>query len=560
MTENILTAPTLSRFGSEAGFLFSNLESFPGQVYTTPQLQSAKQENIKTRDQIVRATRQLERTSELIRGGIDKKTDYVVGSRLMVHARPDWDILGIDDHDRQDKVARAFERQFRDWGSDPRMLQDGEGHCDFGSMMWLAFREVTGPAGECAMIVHMDAKRARDYGWKWGTYLTVIDSQRIKTPPDQTGNKNVAQGLVRDKDGRRIGMYVTEDHPGDASPESIKFTLVPRETKTGRPVGIHWFPKFRPSQIRGITTLVSIVKQTGMVDNFDDQYLAAAVINATLATWIESPAPAVQVAENLAPGAKNSVDTMWGLFEHKVGFYDKAKIRIGGARIPVLPMGDKINMSAVDRAMNDPSGMRDNYVRMMASALGLSFEQFAQKFSDANFSAARAAIIDAWPGIMRLRHQFSQAVAALVYGAVIEEAISKGLVEGVTLAEFHANRSAWSACEFTGPGMPQIDPQKEAAAYKLLLDLKLSSRQAIIAGMGSNYVDVFDQIAKENEEAEERGFNLEILAPGTPGAEEAQSSGDGGEGGSSRKRNQKTGGGGQPARDGDGDGQTNEET
>src|SRR3546814_2700380 len=58
----------------------------------------------------------------------------------------------------------------------------------------------------------------------------------------------------------------------------------------------------------------------------------------------------------------------------------------------------------------------------ISSSIGISFEQLAKNFSDANYSAARAALLDVWQGIMRLRFWFGQHVLSLIYGAVIEEA------------------------------------------------------------------------------------------------------------------------------------------
>lgn len=545
-------------FGATSAFLFQNIESYAGELWTKPPVTSARDEGKKSRKDIVKAARHLERFSEHIRGGIDKKTDYTVGHALMVNPTPDWEMLGIEGEAAQEALVKSMRREFRNWGMDPRLLQDAEGHYNYGGMMWLAFRNLTGPDGECNLILHSDEKRAKKYGTRWATYLQVIDGDRVDTPAEQATNPLVSQGIAMDADGRMIGMYVRKTHPGDYTGDDT-YQYVPRETATGRPVGIHWFVKTRSSAVRGISALVTIIKQTGMVDKFDDAYLAAAIINQVFATWIESAAPAQVVAENMAP-AGDVTDQQWGMFQNKLGYYDKAKIRIGGSRVAVMPPGDRMHMEAVNRSMEDPSPLRDGFLRMMASALGLSFEQFAQKFGEANFSSARAAIADAWVGIMRLREWFGQHVAALVYGAVIEEAFKKGrldLPEGAP--SFDEFRASYCACEMFGPSMPQVDPVKEANAAKILLEAKLTSRQAVIATMGKNYVDVFDQIKRERQEAEERGFSLDPLAPGTPGAEVQDEKTDEGDQQDKPKPKKKTNRGGASGRDGDGDGQTDEE-
>src|SRR3546814_3436518 len=70
---------------------------------------------------------------------------------------------------------------------------------------------------------------------------------------------------------------------------------------------------------------------------------------------------------------------------------------------------------------------------------------------------------------MRLRFWFGQHVLSLIYGAVIEEAWVKGRLADAIPAgakDFYAYRNLWTACLFTGPGFPQIDPETEAKAAR----------------------------------------------------------------------------------------------
>jgi lambda family phage portal protein len=556
MADLVLDMPNADRLRSAlGGNLFRNLESYPGQVWTTPPLMSARQEGKRSRREIVRAAREVERYSEHIRGGIDRKADMVVGPRLMVRATPDFDTLGITDPAEQAKVKKSFEREFKNWAYDARLLQDAEGHYDFGGLAWLMFRGITGPDAECAAVVHYEQDRADAYRHRWATFVEVYDPDRIETPPDKVGNPNVREGFVFDKWNRRVGTFVRKSHPSDAIDKfsDMDFELVPRETEAGRPVGINWFVKTRAGQIRGLSTLVTILKQSNMLDKFDDAYLSAATLNQVLATYIESPASTEAVAQNLAP-AGNAADA-WSMFENKLSYYDRVKMRVGGARIPVMPPGDKITMEGVNRAAQDPSFFRNSFLRGFASSIGISFEQIAKNFSDANYSAARAALLDVWQGIMRLRFWFGQHVLALIYGAVIEEAWKKGRVYiPAGTPNFDEYRTAWCACLWTGPGFPQIDPEKEAKASKMLLEMKIESREEVIAQRGRDIEDVFDEIQNERAMAEERDFMLDPLAPGTPGAEEATIDPDGG---GTPKKQPKSGSSGQ--RDGDGDGVVDEE-
>lgn len=527
-----VTPPATSfGFGLTAG-LYKNMETFPGQIQYTPNKMSARTEGKIARRDAVRAARHAERTSEHIRGGIDRKTDMVIGASLRVHAQPDWDLLGLNDGEDGWKTkkpfAQACEREFRNWANDSRLLQDAEGHYNFGGMMWLAFRNLTGPDAECAGIIHYDEERQAEYKARWATFVTILDPDRIETPPEEVGKTLEANGYEAfegkklDKHGRTLGFWVANKHPSDGatSIESTRYTFVPRETDWGRALGFHFFIKTRGGQQRGVSNLVTVMRKTGMVDTFDDAHLGAAIVNQVLANYIETWASKDTVAENLAP----SVATGMPSWDQKLDYYGKAKIRVGGVQLPVMPPGDKVVMSAVNRAIGDPSAFRNGFLREFASSLGISFEQLSMNFSDANYSAARAALLEIWRGVISLRKMFTGHVASLIYAAVIEEAIYKGRIELPAGAPpFQENREAYCGCAWTGPGMGWIDPQKEANAYKILIsDLKLKSRAEAKAELdGGDYLETFDQIEQEYTEAEERHFSLDPLAPGTPGEEAA---------------------------------------
>src|SRR3546814_16560687 len=106
-------------------------------------------------------------------------------------------------------VCSSDLREFRDWAYDSRLLQDAEGHYDFGGMAWLMFRNLTGPDGECAAIIHYEEERATAYRHRWATFVQVYDPDRIDTPPEQLGNPNVREGQIgRASCRERVWTYV----------------------------------------------------------------------------------------------------------------------------------------------------------------------------------------------------------------------------------------------------------------------------------------------------------------------------------------------------------------
>lgn len=540
-----------------AGWLYSSLEKFPGQAMHTPPRMSAAKEVERTRRQVVQIGRQVERGSAHIRRGIHKKADMVVGPKIQVAPTPDWETLGITDKVLQKKIRLAFAREFNNWGYDSRFLQDGTGHGHFGTLMWQSYRTATGPDGEVFLAVQLEEERARAYQHRWATFVTLLDGDRVDTPPEQVGQKNVRDGLMFDKWGRRIGFYYRRSHPNDGSVDAsdLEFDLVRREMPNGRPVGIHWFSKVRSGQIRGLSELVTILRQSGMLGDFDDAYLGAAIINQTMATYIKTELSAQAVANNLAPATDLLGYDPMKVFGEKCTYYKGVDLRVGGHRLPVLPPGDEISMSAVNRAIGDPSSFRNGFLREFASALDVSFEQLSANFSDANYSAARAALLEVWRGVLKLREEFTSGVCSLIYRAVIEEAFKKGFFGSLLngLPDFDTYAAAWTECNWVGPTMPQIDPEKDANAIKTMLGLHLESHTGALQAQGKDRDEVFEQIEDDRNEADARGFSLETKdeaqAEAAAMTAEAMDSQE-------RQRKPKKGPG---QRDGDGDGQIDEE-
>jgi len=535
-----LTAPgQVPGWGFNGSGLFKNLETFSGQVQYTPPKLSARQEGKMARRDAVRAARHAERTSEHIRGSLDRKTDMVVGAGLRVHAQPDWDALGLNDGEDGWKTkkpfAQACQREFNNWANDNRLLQDGEGHYNFGGMMWMAFRNLIGPDAECAGIIHYDEDRQREYNANWATFVTIVDPDRIETPPeevDKTIDRNgyeVFEGKKLDKHGRMLGFWVSKKHPSEGASTASEFghVFVPRETSWGRAMSFHFFMKTRAGQQRGVTALTTILRTAGNIDKLDDAMIGSAIVQSVLSNYIKTLASPETVAEQLSPAGSTGVSP----WDQKLDYYGKAKITIGGTRIPVMPPGDEIQMSAVNRAVQDPSNFRNGFLRQMASALGVSFETLSMNFSETNYSSARAALLEVWRGVISMRKMFTAHVASLIYAAVIEEAIYKGRIQLPPGAPpFQENRAAYTACAWTGPGMGWIDPQKEAGAIEKMLQMKIKSRSQVVGEMdGGDYLETFDQIEQERFEAEERNFSLDPLAPGTPGAEAETGEGSGDE-------------------------------
>jgi lambda family phage portal protein len=497
---------------------FGNLGSYPGQLMATPAALSPETETIIFRERAVRAARQAFRTNEYLRSGVEKHVDMVVGPRLLCRPAPNWDLLGPAFNDR--KVRKAFVNSLRanfyDWAFDPDLHQDAEGHHDFGGLMWMAYHNLRGPEAETAGIIHYDEERRQRRGARWATSVDVIQPGRIQTPPLKQGREEelgIFQGRQLDSNGAWEGLYVFRRHPAQPAKSADDFDFYPRWDETGRTQAWHWFEKTEGGAQRGMTNLVTSLRYSGMFDKHDDAMLGAAIVQSLFSTHIESDAEPETLAARIAPAGMDGKITV---NDFRMGFYQKTRIRIGEQRVVVLPGKDKVKLEAINRAAQDPTAFLNHFLRRFAAVTGTTFEQIANNWSDANYSAARAALLDLWRGILRHRTHFGF-IPSLCYGSVTQEAVErKRVVLPAGAPDFYENRAAYCRAAWVGPAMGQIDPEKEAKAREVNMRLKVTNRELEVAEMGhGDYYDVFEQYSVEQGEAEDLDM---ILDPPLPGA------------------------------------------
>jgi lambda family phage portal protein len=520
-SEIVTTIPGVAANGPSA--LYPSLESWPTNAYLFPSLMSAHEEIEISRREAVRQARQVERRSETIRGGLDRKVNTLVGADLFPRLQPDWRTLGFDAVEGPKwaaEYARIGEALFKSWAIDRRKICDAEGHHTFGGLMWMAMRNAAGPDGETFGIIHYDVMRQRRLGTPWATTVTVLDPLRVETPPEYAGNPNVVEGKLLDDYGRMLGFYFNKMPRGPVGLTDMSYGYCPRENSVGRPMGWHYFSKHRGAAQRGITSLINILKRSQMLDKFDGATLGAAIVAAAMATYVKTKGTPEEAQENLAPAGTDGRAVL-----NRFGFYDKLKLRIGPQRIPVLPLEDEIMISSADRSAGDPSKFRNGFMRDFASALNTTAESLSLDYSQVNYSSARAALVDIWRGIVAERSLFCTSVPSLVLDAVLEECVVKGwLPLPPGKPNFNQEREAYTRCVWTGPAMGWVDPMKEASAAVLRTNptgpLSTLTREASAQGM--SFDEIVDERAREQETLKAAGLLPEALPPGQqPGQDPA---------------------------------------
>lgn len=494
-------------------------------------LQSGQQEVSQNRDKALRQARDAERNSELVRGGLDRKANAVVGANLYPDPNPDTTWLGLEGTaaiDWRIEFGQAAASVFSEWGNDNRCLCDAQRHYGFGGMMWQGFRTLIGPDAETCGVIRYDEDRADRLNAKYATFVEMVDPDRLGTPPNMrdaeglsdemlNGRPRIIAGREVDRYGAMEALHIAVRHPSESG-SILRYERVPRETEWGRPVGFHWFFKRRAGMQRALTNLISVLRTIRYLDGFSDATLENAITHAKLAVFVKSTMAAEKVAEHLAPN-----DELNGLseFDVKADAYKKMELRLGGKRIPVLGPNDEIMFAGLEGSAADFDPFRNAFLRELASALGVSFEQLSLDFSRASYASSRSSIIESWRQIVFERELYANHVASLVYDSVMEEAFALGILKEPNGApKFEEARAAYTRVNWIGPGMGWVDPLKEIDAAKGRMGSAVGTLQREASGQGSNwYQNIVDKATAERI-AEQLGTSLDFGGTAAAGAEE----------------------------------------
>lgn len=484
----------------------------------TPSGASADASVLPNRNLAANRIRDLLRNDPTAGAAIERLLDLVVGAGLTLCATPDARALGITP-EAANELGRKMQAEWRLFGEDPRRFNDAQRRSSINAQFRLMARSLFALDEATAVLTWRDGPQ------RYATCLLTVDPDRLSNPQGAIDTLTRRGGVEMDADfGEPIAYWIRNAHATDwwAYGRSWSWTRIPRATKWGRPIFIHAFEPTREGQTRGMSAFASLIGRLKMLGKFRENELGAAAINALFAGFIESDLPPDDVAQRLA-ASSNIQAGREAYFDRALQHLQSYPVRVNGNRIPVLPMGMKMNMNGTPRQTATYPAFERAFLNSFASRLGLSGEQLSMDWSQTNYSSARAALNETWRTICRLAAIFVEQVVTPIYFAVMEESFDKGYIAAPAGApDFYELPGAYLRANWIGPGRGYIDPVKEATASQMRRANRTSTLQRECAEQGLDYESVLDQIQRERAEMEQRGIPLDDAAPEVSGAAPAE--------------------------------------
>jgi lambda family phage portal protein len=315
---------------------------------------------------------------------------------------------------------------------------------------------------------------------------------------DLRGGAQIVAGVEFDSYGRRVAYWIRPELPtaawtGYAAPRRVSADDV-----------IHLFRSLGAGQVRGVSWLAPILAKLSDVDELSDAILKGFKVSALHAGFIED-------ATNLGGPLPYEGDQQGGV----------VTVDMEPGTIKRLPAGTKVAFNSPQQAQQAPEFLSAE-LRAVAVGMGVPAHLITGDLSKANYGSLRADLV-----------AFRQRYEAVQYGPIAHQLLRR--VHGRAVASlilsgdldapaFESDPRAWTAAEFLFPAPPWIDPAKDAAAYRDLIDAGLMSRRQAVAERGWSVEALDVEVAQDRAREASLGLTFGGRAA-TPQVEEESADG-----------------------------------
>jgi lambda family phage portal protein len=330
--------------------------------------------------------------------------------------------------------------------------------------------------------------------------VQLVESDRISNPRGASDTETIAGGVEVTASGVTRAYYVSDRHPGEflSGVTMAKWDRIPKEGRGGTPLSRLLFEKRRPGQRRGVPALAPVIEPLKQITRLTDYELAASVVSALFTVFIKSEAP---LSGSLPVAPEGSTDEE---IPSRAG-----DIRLNPASVVDLRPGEDIVLANPNR----PSGAFDPFFRAMVQQIGMAVEmpyEVLMHLYQNSYSAARAALLDAWRFFRKRRKWVSENFCQIVYEWAVADAILEGLLDLPGFFSDQMARAAWLGGIWVGDAPGAINEKDAVDAAIARLDAGLSDRSTETAELtGRDWgSEVQPQRAAEKKLLEQDGMSF----------------------------------------------------
>ena len=398
---------------------------------------------------------------------INTNRTNVVGIGLYPKSRINREYLGMSVEDA-DAWQKRTEMEFSLWANNKRAC-DAIGINDFYSMQQLVMTSWLA-SGDCfGLVKRYKPTKLMPYSLR----IHVIEADRVSTPgtsgmggrTDGKQNEHKIFDGVEILDNGLIDAYhIRNTYPGDLNAGKTEWVRIPAYgEKSGLPNILHVMNSERPDQYRGVPYLAPVVEAINNIRRYSEAEIMAAIIESFYTAFITTESESTEIPMNEAiPDDEYSVSE------------DEDEYEMGPATTIKLKPGEGVTFGDPKR----PTGGFSTFVRAVSTHVGAALElpaDLLEKAFNSSYSAARAALLEAWKAFRMRRRWFRSDFCDPIYEIWMYEAVARGRIIAPGFFDDPLVRQAYLGCIWIGPSQGMLDPTKEISAEVMACEYGLST-------------------------------------------------------------------------------------
>ncbi|WP_297429298.1 phage portal protein [Clostridium sp.] len=447
--------------------------------------------------------------SPLGRSAIQTTRTNVIGSGLKLKSRIDYKFLGISE-DEADEWEQNVEREFNLWAESV--------HCDscklnnfyelqqLAKLSWLQSGDVFAVLKQDNPLPYMP----------YGLRVCLIEADRISTPNTlnnivsngifaieataPNGNR-IISGVEIDSNGAVVAYHISNRYPqsfyimNNTAP--LQWTRVEAfGSLTGRRNILHLMESERPEQRRGVPFLAAVIEPLKQLTRYTEAELMAAVVTGMFTVFIKSKGPSTDMPfGQMVPNGEQVPDNN-----------TEVNYELAPGAINVLQPDEDVEIANPGRPNTAFEGFVNALCRYIGAALEIP-QELLQKSFQSSYSAARAALLEAWKMFNMRREWMANDFCQPIYEEWLSQAVAMGRIKAPGFFNDPVIRKAWCGAEWNGPAPGQLDPLKEINAAEKRIQNGISTReQETMEINGGNFDKNIQQAKREQKLMKESGL------------------------------------------------------
>lgn len=439
-------------------------------------------------------SRDLVRNSPIAAGAIETQVTHIVGSGLSLQSRVDAAFLGMTP-EQADAWQTATERRFRLWANSP--LSDAAAELDFYEQQDLALRTQLESGDAFILLAHQEKP-----DWPYRLVLQIIEADRACNPSFAADKPELTAGIERTQSGAAVAVHICNRHPGAlVAAEALKWQRVEfRGASSGRRNVLHLKRKLRPGQSRGLPSLAPIIGTLKQMERYATAEIDAAVNAAAQALFVKMDAEAF--GDLFDPAAQQQLVTQASGWDGSIS---------SGRAVNLLP-GESIEAPDLGRPNPNFDPFMSAFMRYVGIGLNIPVEVLMKHFQS-SYSAARAALLDAWRTFNIRRTWLASKLCQPIYEEWLADEVAAGHISAPGFFADPLVRAAWCGSTWSGDGPGALSPLDEARAAGERMKLGLTTlAQESVAYDGGDWEVKHRQRAREVQLRRAEGLEGEMAA------------------------------------------------